>query len=131
VCEVLLATPAVRDAVRAGRTADLDAVLVAGAGTGMQPFDRALAAAVVAGRVAPEVAASSCRDRAALAGHVTELQRTAAQTAPPAAPSAAPAGPPTAPAGPPAAGPPAAPAGPPAAAHPAPPAAPPVPPAAP
>jgi twitching motility protein PilT len=78
VCEVLLASPAVRELLRSGSTADLPNALLAGAETGMQHYDVALAVAVVTGRVEDAVARAVAHDVAVLDGYVAELRRVSA-----------------------------------------------------
>jgi twitching motility protein PilT len=78
VCEVLLASSAVREAVRSGSPADLAAALLAGADAGMQPHDVALALAVVTGRVDEVVARGVAHDPAVVDGYVAELRRASA-----------------------------------------------------
>lgn len=57
VVEVLVATPAVRDVLRApGRLGELAALMAAGTDEGMQTFDQHLAKLVAADRVAPDTA---------------------------------------------------------------------------
>jgi twitching motility protein PilT len=78
VCEVLLASPAVRDLLRSGAITDLSQALLAGADAGMQQYDVALAIAVVTGRIEHAVAREVAHDVAVLDGYVTELRRVSA-----------------------------------------------------
>ena len=78
VCEILLASPAVRELLRSGATAELPHALLAGADTGMQHYDVALAVAVVTGRVEEAVARDVAHEPAVLDGYVAELRRVSA-----------------------------------------------------
>ncbi|MDD3678841.1 MAG: type IV pilus twitching motility protein PilT [Patescibacteria group bacterium] len=54
--EVMIATPAVRNIIREGKTHQLDAVIQTGAEEGMQTMDRNLASLVKSGKITMEVA---------------------------------------------------------------------------
>jgi twitching motility protein PilT len=61
--EVLVATPAVRNLIREGKTHQLYSVMQTGAGHGMQTLEQSLAALVKAGTIAFEKAAEVANDR--------------------------------------------------------------------
>jgi twitching motility protein PilT len=58
--EVLIATPAIRNLIREGKTHQIYSALQAGAKHGMQTMDQNLAEMVVAGRIAYEVGLEKC-----------------------------------------------------------------------
>ena len=64
--EVLVATPAIRNLIREGKTHQVYSALQAGAAHGMSTMDQHLAALVRAGRVGYEVAAEKCHHKADL-----------------------------------------------------------------
>ncbi len=68
--EIMIATPAVRNIIREGKTHQLDAVIQTGAEEGMQTMDRNLAGLVKAGRITLEEAKGYAID-------VKELERLA------------------------------------------------------
>jgi twitching motility protein PilT len=70
-CEVLVATPAVRNLIREGKTHMIYSAMQAGAKYGMQTMDQSLAELVRAGRITYELALERCHnaeDLAKLAG---------------------------------------------------------------
>jgi twitching motility protein PilT len=73
VCEVLVATTAVRNMVRESRLHEIGSVLDAGAGHGMISMDRSLAEYVAAGRIAPEVAVAHVHDEKTYAEHLRRI----------------------------------------------------------
>jgi twitching motility protein PilT len=60
VCEVLVATPAVRNLIREGKTHQIYSAMQAGAKHGMHSMDQMLAELVRDGAVAREVAEERC-----------------------------------------------------------------------
>lgn len=75
VAEVLVATPAVRAAIREGRTTALGHAVETGTSEGMQSFDRAYAEAVADGRIARAEAEALAPDRALFLRNLRELGR--------------------------------------------------------
>lgn len=73
--ELLVATPAVRNLIREGETAQIPGVIQTGAATGMLPLDRSLQTLVEQGLVAPEDAAIYLRDPMLLADSDLEGRR--------------------------------------------------------
>jgi twitching motility protein PilT len=62
-CEVLVATPAVRNMIREGKTHQIYSALQAGAQYGMQTMDQSLAGLVRGGKVALNAALQRCADK--------------------------------------------------------------------
>ncbi|MGH2740130.1 MAG: type IV pilus twitching motility protein PilT [Actinomycetota bacterium] len=62
-CEVLVATPAVRNLIREAKIHQIYSVIQAGRQHGMQTMDAALASLVTAGRITHQVAVDHCHDR--------------------------------------------------------------------
>lgn len=63
VAEILVATPAVRNIIREGKTHQLDAVIQTGADQGMVTMDKALAQMVRQGRITDDEARGFCIDQ--------------------------------------------------------------------
>ena len=68
VSEVLVATPAVRNLIREGKTHQIYSAMQAGAKFGMQSMDQALADMVKGGIITREIAEERC-------AHVEDLRR--------------------------------------------------------
>ena len=68
VHEIMRATPAVRNLIREGKTAQLYSAIQSGQAQGMQTLDQSLAAQVARGRVSAEVARTLARYPDAIAG---------------------------------------------------------------
>jgi twitching motility protein PilT len=62
-CEVLVATPAVRNMIREGKTHQIYSAMQAGAQYGMQTMDQSLAALVRSGKVSFNAALERCADK--------------------------------------------------------------------
>jgi twitching motility protein PilT len=75
VAEVLVATSAVRAAIREGRSTAIAHAVETGSADGMQSFDRAFAIAVAAGKVSRADAEALTTDRAAMLRALRELLR--------------------------------------------------------
>jgi twitching motility protein PilT len=61
-CEVMVATPAIRNLVREGKVHQIYSAMQAGGRFGMQTMDMALAAHVKAGRITQQMAFERCHD---------------------------------------------------------------------
>jgi twitching motility protein PilT len=68
--EVLVATPAVRNSIREGKTYMIDNIIQTSADVGMMSLERSLAALVRKGRVSEDVAMSYCLRPAELQGQL-------------------------------------------------------------
>jgi twitching motility protein PilT len=60
VCEILVATPAVRNLIREGKTHQIYSAMQAGGQFGMQTMDQSLAAAVRSGTIELDIAVERC-----------------------------------------------------------------------
>jgi twitching motility protein PilT len=76
VCEVMVATPAIRNLIREGKVHQIYSAMQAGGRYGMQTMDMALAGHVKAGRINPQMAFERCHD-------AEELDRLIGSWAPP------------------------------------------------
>ncbi len=65
-CEVMVATPAIRNLVREGKTHQIYSAMQAGGRLGMQTMDQALAALVKEGKISMEMAMERCNDESDL-----------------------------------------------------------------
>ncbi len=61
-CEVMIATPAIRNLIREGKVHQIYSSMQAGGRYGMRTMDQALASLVMAGRIRQEMAFERCHD---------------------------------------------------------------------
>ena len=73
VAEVLVATPAIRNLIRAAKTHQIYSLMQTGAAIGMQTMDQALAKAVKAGQITEAVAFDRCKDENELRDYIKSL----------------------------------------------------------
>jgi twitching motility protein PilT len=66
--EIMMATPAIKNLIREGKTHQIDSAIAAGASAGMQTLDQSLLELVRAGKITPDTALST-------AIHPTTLSR--------------------------------------------------------